>query len=114
MSIALIVNELFTNAIKHQSGASEGPPAPVRIGCACDDDKIVVTIRNAGALPPGFDFAAGAGFGTGLTLVRALLPRTGATLSYASAADGGVETRLTLSAPVASRTRPDNQVVSLR
>lgn len=105
---ALILNELITNAIKHR----DEPSAPVRVACACNDENIVVTLGNAGTLPPGFDFAAGAGLGTGLTLLRSLLPRNGAALSF-TCKDGQVETRLVLSAPVVSRQRED-QVVSLR
>ena len=79
---------------------------------ACTDENIVVTLGNAGNLPPGFDFAAGTGLGTGLSLLRSLLPHGGAALSF-HGADGHVETRLTLSAPVVSRHAED-QVVSLR
>lgn len=105
--LALVLNELLTNAVKHQDR-----PAPVRIACACNDEGIVVTLHNAGRLPPGFDFNAGAGLGTGLTLLRSLLPRGGAALSF-SCTDGQVETRLALSAPVVSR-QGEAQVVSLR
>ncbi len=96
--LALILNELFTNAIKHH----DEPTEPVRIACVCNDEEIVVILHNAGRLPPGFDFSAGAGLGTGLTLLRSLLPRSGAALSF-TCTDGQVETRLTLSAPVVSR-----------
>ncbi|MBZ0132104.1 MAG: PAS domain S-box protein [Rhodocyclaceae bacterium] len=100
---ALILNELITNAIKHR----DEPSAPVRVACACNDENIVVTLGNAGTLPPGFDFAAGAGLGTGLTLLRSLLPRNGAALSF-TCKDGQVETRLVLSAPVVSRQAADS------
>lgn len=106
--LALVLNELFTNAIKHRNDAS----APVRIACACNNESISVTLGNAGSLPAGFDFAASAGLGTGLTLLRSLLPRSGAALSFHSAG-GQVETRLALSAPVVSRQGAD-QVASLR
>ena len=106
--LALILNELVTNAVKHR----DDPHRPVRIACTCTDENIVVTLGNAGNLPPGFDFAAGTGLGTGLSLLRSLLPHGGAALSF-HGADGHVETRLTLSAPVVSRHAED-QVVSLR
>lgn len=106
--LALVLNELLTNAVKHQDNAS----APVRIACACTDEHIVVTLGNSGSLPPGFDFNAGAGLDTGLTLLRSLLPRGGAALSF-TCTDGQVETRLELSAPAVSRQGED-QVVSLR
>ncbi len=106
--LALVLNELVTNAIKHR----DEPSAPVRAACSCNDEEIVVTIDHPGTLPAGFDFAAGAGLGTGLTLLRSLLPRSGALLSY-TCADGRVETRLALAAPVVSRETID-QVASLR
>lgn len=99
--VALAINELVTNAIKHLDKPGDGPAAPVRIGCACNDDGIAVTIHNPGTLPRGFDFAAGSGLGTGLALLRSLLSHAGAALSIA--ADGGrVEARLTLAPPVVS------------
>jgi two-component sensor histidine kinase len=110
--LALIVNELLTNAIKHSERPAEGLPVPIRIACGCNDEHIAVTLVNAGTLPPGFDFAAGAGLGTGLTLLRSLLPRSGAALSFACGG-GRVETRLTLSVPVVSRQTGD-QLDSLR
>ncbi len=100
--LALILNELVTNAVKHR----DDPHRPVRIACTCTDENIVVTLGNAGNLPPGFDFAAGTGLGTGLSLLRSLLPHGGAALSF-HGADGHVETRLTLSAPVVSRQAAD-------
>lgn len=110
--VALVINELVTNAIKHQVKPAEGPPAPLRIDCACSSENLVVTVRNPGALPQEFDFAAGSALGTGLTLVRSLLSQEGAALSIA-AAGGMVESRLTLAPPVVSR-KPADQVVSLR
>lgn len=106
--LALVLNELLTNAIKHR----DAPSAPVRIACACNNESIGVTLGNAGSLPPDFDFAAGTGLGTGLTLLRSLLPRSGAALSF-HCAGGQVETRLALSAPVVSRQGAD-QVASRR
>lgn len=111
--LALVINELVTNAINHRGKPSDAPPVPVRIDCACNDESIAVTVRNRGALPRGFDFAAGAGLGTGLTLVRSLLPREGTTLSIAPVANDMVETRLTLTTPAVSGKRED-QVVSRR
>ncbi len=110
--VALVINELVTNAIKHQVGSPDGPPAPVRIDCFCNGERVVVTVRNPGCLPVDFDFAAGSALGTGLTLVRSLLSPEGAALSIC-AADGMVESRLTLAPPVISAKAAD-QVASLR
>ena len=49
--------------------------------------------------PPGFDFAAGRGLGTGLSLVRALLPPRSAGLTY-SLANGLIIATLQLLPPL--------------
>jgi PAS domain S-box-containing protein len=100
VSIALVLNELIQNALKH--GAQQDS-AEIGIGLAGDADQAVIRISNPGAaLPPDFDFAAGKGYGTGLGLVRTLLPRHGASLDIAC--DGAqVCAELVLSPPVISR-----------
>ncbi|WP_143742283.1 sensor histidine kinase [Roseateles chitinivorans] len=72
--IALTLNELFTNAVKH------GGEAPVRCELRFDPEQVVLRIINAGRLPPGFDLAQVRGGVSGLGLVRALLPRRSALL----------------------------------
>jgi PAS domain S-box-containing protein len=67
--IALIVNELLTNAIKH---SLEGD---VRCSVAFEAAGVQISIRNLGRLPDGFDLARVPGGVSGLGLVRALLPR---------------------------------------
>lgn len=106
--VALVLNELLTNALRH--GAAD---AAVRVGAACDGAGACVRIGHAGRLPAGFDLAAGTGLGTGLTLVRALLPHEGARLQIAADAAGGVETRLCLAPPVLAAAAPA-QVASRR
>jgi len=74
--IALTLNELLTNAVKH--GRGEG----VRCETAVDEGPLVsITIANRGLLPPGFDLARFPGSLSGLGLARALLPRRSATLT---------------------------------
>jgi PAS domain S-box-containing protein len=82
--IALTVNELLTNAIKHSSGAAD-----TGLSCtlACGDAEVCVTIANAGTLPPGFNFARIPGGVSGLGLVRALLPRRSAQLALEQQGD---------------------------
>lgn len=58
MPLALTVNELITNAIKH--GAPE-TPITVKLGRSSGGWRIAV--RNRGGLPIGFDPAAATGFG---------------------------------------------------
>lgn len=73
--IALTVNELLTNAIKHST------PGDVRCVLRCEPGKVAITIINSGHLRQGFSLAQVAPGVSGLGLVRALLPRRTATLS---------------------------------
>jgi PAS domain S-box-containing protein len=91
--LALIVNELLTNAVRHHAGA-----APIRLCLECDDDGARLTIRNPGRLQARVDIAQGKGLGTGLRLVRSLMPPSGMAISHGETADGMVETRLVLDA----------------
>jgi two-component sensor histidine kinase len=67
--IALTVNELLTNAIKHSQDGD------VRCGVDFEPGSVRITIANVGRLPQGFDLARVPGGVSGLGLVRALLPR---------------------------------------
>lgn len=98
--LVLVVNELIVNAIKHSRGAADG--GPVEIALESGGNCARVTIENRGGrLPAHFDFDSGAGLGTGLTLVRALLPPVGAALRFEDAARGaGTKAELTLRPPV--------------
>ncbi len=79
--IALTINELFTNAVKHS--------ATGEVSCEldCTADAVRVRIRNAGRLREGFDLAHYPGGVSGLGLVRALLPRRSATLTLTQHGD---------------------------
>ena len=89
--IALTLNELLTNAVKHSAAMPEA-----EIGCtlACTDDAVTVVIDNAGALIEGFNLARIPGGVSGLGLVRALLPRRSASLTIEQRADRVVATVL--------------------
>jgi two-component sensor histidine kinase len=91
--IALTINELLTNAIKHG-----GADAEVRCTLVCSEEGVSVAVANSGRLPPGFGLAQVPGGVSGLGLVRALLPRRGATLTLAEEA-GDVVARITLVPP---------------
>ena len=94
--VALTVNELLTNAVKHsQSG-------DVRCAVAVRGEEIDVDILNRGALPPGFDLANVRGGVSGLGLVRALLPRRSSTLAITPYGDD-VRARVVLRAPSVQR-----------
>ena len=73
--IALTVNELLTNAIKHSADGE------IECGLHCDDAAVTVTVRSLGRLRDGFSLAQVPPGVSGLGLVRALLPRRTATMS---------------------------------
>jgi len=111
--VALIINELICNAVKH-GAAGNGKP-PVKITLAGDDAIACLRILNPSpGLPPGFDFANGKGLGTGLGLVRSLLPSKGASLRFVHSGQL-LETELCLQSPViaaivnATPPEPENQ-----
>lgn len=92
--LALIINELLTNAEKHML-PSQQPQARVRLESG--DGRAVLRIFGSPArLPDQFDFQRGRGIGAGLDLVRSLLPE-GVTLSFREEA-GGVVAELVLTA----------------
>lgn len=97
VTIALVLNELVHNAFKH---GMRNHGKGVQIELSGDDRLSIVHIRNSGStLPQGFDLATGKGCGTGLDLVRTLLPSHGAQLSF-HASGGLVHVELALSPPI--------------
>jgi PAS domain S-box-containing protein len=98
--IALTVNELLTNAVKHGQGD--------RVACRVDVDadagpeRAVIELSHLGRLPAGFDLSRVPGGVSGLGLVRALLPRRSATLTLAQQGDQ-VVTRVVLAPPSVRR-----------
>lgn len=93
--VSLIVNELIFNAVKHRR-ADTG----VRVEVTLAPDVAHITIVNqADPLPAGFSLAEGKGLGTGLTLVRSLMPPRASDLEY-HYNEGGISAILTLRAPV--------------
>ena len=80
--LALVVNELGTNAIKHRV-----PNAAVFVRLGALPDGLVLEIQHRGSLPEAFDFDRLEPGPSGLGLVRALLPRRGARLDYLSQGD---------------------------
>lgn len=75
--VAMVLNELLMNAAKHGArGAGPIEVEAVRFGA-----QVAINVGNDGVLPPRFDFEQGRHIGTGLGLVRSLLPSRGARLS---------------------------------
>jgi two-component sensor histidine kinase len=94
--LALILNELIFNAVKHQAGDME--PIQVYVQDETGGARVrIVTLDTR--LPPGFDFSTGQGLGTGLKLVKSLLPPSGCRLRMSDDA-AGVIAELQLSPPV--------------
>jgi PAS domain S-box-containing protein len=97
--VALILNELLTNALKHLDAGAEQAVVSVTLGNS--GGVAVIVVRNEPArLPAGFDLDSGAGLGTGLKLAKSLLPAQGATLQLLVPSPGRVEAVLKLSPPI--------------
>ncbi|KNZ34369.1 MAG: hypothetical protein AD742_03115 [Methylibium sp. NZG] len=79
--IALTLNELLTNAVKHSARLAEGGFDPVDCTLRLSDEGVCVEIANRAQLPEGFSLARFPGGVSGLGLVRALLPRRSASLT---------------------------------
>ncbi|MBX9793098.1 MAG: PAS domain S-box protein, partial [Burkholderiaceae bacterium] len=92
--IALTLNELLTNAVKHSVMqhrdahlAGDGTLPAVDCTLICEDSSVRIVIRNRARLPEGFNLARVPGGVSGLGLVRALLPRRCAKLTIEQDAD---------------------------
>ena len=97
--IALTINELLTNAVKHSASGD------VHCELSAAGDGLRVTIRNAGRLREGFSLAQFPGGVSGLGLVRALLPRRSATLTLSQQGDE-VVTEVVLEPPSVKPSTP--------
>jgi two-component sensor histidine kinase len=97
--IALTVNELLTNAVKHSHGAD------VCCTLTCGEEGVRIAIGNAGRLPEGFNLARVPGGVSGLGLVRALLPRRSASLAIEQQGEH-VMASVTLDPPSIARLDP--------
>jgi PAS domain S-box-containing protein len=95
--IALALNELFTNAVKHSPAGSS-----VTCGLWLVSDEVRIEIRNRGRLADDFRLDRRPATVSGLGLVSALLPRRSARLSV-FAQDDDVVAALHLAPPVVRR-----------
>ncbi len=92
--VALVVNELCTNAIKHREPGSALVVELTRV-----DQSLVLSVANPGALPSGFALERYEPSPSGLGLIKALLPRRGTRLSM-HGRDGWVIAELRMWPPV--------------
>jgi len=77
--MALIINELMINAIKHSSASIS---KKVLVTLAIKEQSAILIIQNSCQKQSPFpSFEHGEGLGVGLSLVRAMLPKNGAGLS---------------------------------
>ncbi|MBT9598145.1 MAG: PAS domain-containing protein [Vitreoscilla sp.] len=97
--IALTVNELLTNAIKHSATGE------VRCQVEFEAAAVQIAISSASRLPEGFSLAAVPPGISGLGLVRALLPRKGSALRLEAQGDQVVAT-LRLEPPAVALLEP--------
>jgi two-component sensor histidine kinase len=97
--IALTLNELLTNAVKHSRDGD------IRCVLACGEAEVSIVVANRGRLPEGFNVGQVPGGVSGLGLVRALLPRRSATLALEQQG-GEVVARVTLVPPGITALQP--------
>lgn len=86
VNLGMVVNELIFNAVRHGKAPATGP----RVIISMNRTRELATVRissHIGSQPIAFDYHSGTGLGTGLALVRALLPSRGSELSFVSDAD---------------------------
>lgn len=99
--VALVLNELILNAVKHSAAGGRDP----WVTLSADGVSAQVSIGNVPKAAPQFDLDNGQSCGMGLRLVRSLLPQRGAELSRELDAEGLMITRLKLAEPVVRPAR---------
>ncbi|WP_169147302.1 sensor histidine kinase [Zoogloea dura] len=93
--LAVMLNELLTNALKHGHSAATGT---IRISIAVEGEYYVLRIDNPGRLPADFDFGQGRGLGSGLQLLAALADPPDIVLDVFQGGPDTVRARLSLHA----------------
>lgn len=84
VALALALNELATNSIKHAKGA-----ITVTVSCWCEDNDVRLTIADDGpGFPPGFTLEEATGFG--VRMVRGLVNQAGGRVSLVGSQTGAV------------------------
>jgi PAS domain S-box-containing protein len=98
--LALIINELITNAIKHGQCDRN---VKISLSGEVATKTIGIEISNEGLLPNGFILNPNDYLSTGLQLVMSLLPRSGIKLNWFQS-EGIVKTELALQYPLVQNT----------
>ena len=101
-ALALIVNELVTNAVKHGDGKS-----PIEVTFTQSADGGRLSVRSAGVLPADFDASGTSGFG--MRVVQMLAEQLGGRLEASSEA-GHVEFAVTLAPAAPEPPQADESV----
>jgi PAS domain S-box-containing protein len=101
--LALAINELITNAIKHSTDRR----AMIRIvNIDGDETRARISISNTGTLPPDYNAGSTRRSGMGMRLIRTLLPaRSGITVSHSSTPEGVVTATLLIGPPAVFRRK---------
>lgn len=97
--LALVLNELITNAVKH--GSQQATGVEVRLRKGDQPDHVQIRISNTGVWQGGDARAGASPVRSGLQLVEAMLPRSGAQL-LRDHEDGMIHVWLMLAPPVIS------------
>jgi PAS domain S-box-containing protein len=100
VNISLVINELIFNAIKHSADAASGPAVHIVVDRS-NDSAVLRVVNSSGSLPEGFSFPNGKGLGTGLNLVKVLVPPGHCDLSITQEPEGIVAI-LRLHSPILS------------
>jgi two-component sensor histidine kinase len=99
--LALIANELITNALKH--GNLNAAAAPIRIALRCQPDEgCILEVENDGgqiAVPGPAAGGPAPADGLGLRLVHRLAQQIGAAVEIGAAGNGGRRCRVTVPPP---------------
>ena len=93
--LALVVNELILNAIKH---GDRSRAVEIALACDVNGNKVSIIISNKGELSSTSSMVT-PDFGTGLQLATVLIPKKNASLSWEQSGEV-VITRIELTAPV--------------
>ena len=96
VAIALVLNELIFNAIKHSRHNNKS----IVVQMLRLDNHIEITVRNPyQGKAPDFDYAKNIGLGAGLSLIKSLVPKHGAELTIQTH-NNLIISKLTLTEPV--------------